>query len=105
MFIHMVDSRVPDDPLSIQDQGLFNKLDNGDDLETGRMVNPETGKVMRYEEIWRDIPVDGEGIVLLESIGNKDKTFVGKIGKWFQGIGTVDNGKIVAARREFDGEW
>jgi hypothetical protein len=100
-----VDSRVPHDPLSVQDEGLFNKLANGDDLETGSMMNPETSQVMAYEEVWRDIPVEGSGAVLLESVGSAEKTFVGRIGKWVQGIGTKA-GNVCAARYEFkDGQW
>jgi hypothetical protein len=104
-FIHTVDARFPADPLSVKDEGLFNKLANGDDLETGSMMNPDTGAVMRYEEIWREIPVEENAVALLESVGQKDKTYVGRIGKWFEGIGTR-NGKINAIRKELkDGEW
>jgi hypothetical protein len=102
-FVHVVDSRVPGDPLSVQDEGLFNKLANGDDLEIGSMMNPDTGVTMAYEEVWRDVPVEGSGVVLLESIGEKDKTFVGRVGKLFQGIGTKD-GKVCAARYQLYGD-
>jgi hypothetical protein len=91
------------DPLSVQDEGLFSKLANGDDLETGSMMNPNTGVIMAYEEVWRDVPVEGSGMVLLESIGEKDKTFVGRIGKLLQGIGTKD-GEVCAARYELSGD-
>jgi len=96
---------VPLEPLSVLDEGLFKKLDNGDELETGEMINPDTGGLMPYEEVWRTVPVEGAGIVLLESLGEGDKTFVGRIGKWFQGIGTRD-GVVSAMRQEFvDGKW
>ena len=104
-FIHIIDSRVPEDPLSVQVEGLFNKLPNGDDLETGTMMNPNTGQMMAYEEIWRTIPVTGKGFVLLESIGAKNKTFIGQIGNYFQGIGLIA-GKLNAKRCEFkNGNW
>jgi len=104
-FIHVVDSRVPLDPLSVHDEGIFNKLENGDELETGMMMNSEIGKIMAYEEVWRPLSVEGKGLVLLESSGTRDKTFVGRIGKWFQGIGTKD-GAISAVRMEYvDRKW
>lgn len=104
-FVHVVDSRVPEDPLSVQDEGLFNKLGNGDYLETGAMMNPATGQIMAYEEIWRSLPCATDNVVLLESSGDKDKTFLGRIGKWFQGIGTMD-GQLSAVRGEYiQGTW
>src|SRR5579862_8341179 len=104
-FVHIVDSRVPLDPLSVKDEGLFNKQENGDDLETGSMRNPDTGLIMKYEEVWRTIPITADKIVLLESCGVTDKAFIGRIGKWFQGIGTME-GHVNAVRGEYvDGKW
>jgi len=82
-------------------------LDNGDCLETGTMFNPDTGKEMAYEELWRILPIEGgKEVVLLESVGSHDKTFLGRIGKWFQGIGTTEGGKVHARRSELvNGEW
>jgi Protein HRI1 len=69
------------------------------------MMNPDIGSVMAYEEIWREIPVEGNTVALLESVDEKDKTYVGRIGKCFQGIGTTD-GKINAVRKVLkEGEW
>jgi len=106
-FIHLVDSRVPHDPLSVKDEGLFTKLPNGDDLETGTMLNPSTGHEMSYEEIWRTLPVTTDKMTLLESSGDRDKTFLGRIGRWFQGIGVTDfDREVHAVRGEFiDGGW
>lgn len=109
-FIHTVDSRVPEDPSSVHDEGIFRRLDNGDDLEIGNMLNPETGKIMLYEEIWRTIPVKGKGYVCLESTGKKDKTFLGRIGYHFQGIGIKEEAgsvrEVNAKRCEFNnGNW
>jgi hypothetical protein len=104
-FIHLVDSRNPLDPKSVKDEGLFKKLDNGDELETGTMMNHNTGRLMNYEEIWQRLPstIAADKVVLLESCGDKDKTFLGRIGKWFQGIGTTD-GKVNAVRAELVNE-
>ena len=104
-FIHTVDSRVPDNPSSVKDEGFFHKLANGDDLETGTMMNPDKGRIMAYEEIWRNTPVN-EKFILLESVGTENKTFVGIIGKYYQGIGTSKEGKVNAKRCEFNnGNW
>ena len=59
---------------------------------------------MAYEEIWRNKPVNGN-FVLLESVAAENKTFVGIIGEYYQGIGTM-GGKVNAKRCEFkDGRW
>ena len=91
----------------MKDEGIFNMLDNGDCLETGTMLNPDTGREMAYEELWRILPIEGgKEVVLLESVGADDKTFLGRIGKWFQGIGTSEGGKVHARRSELvDGQW
>lgn len=72
-------------------------MENGDELETGEMVNPETGLPSAYVEIWRNLPASSGGFVLLESKGETNKTFLGRIGNVFQGIGYV-NGSIHARR-------
>jgi len=71
------------------------------------MLNPDTGTEMAYEELWRILPIQGgKEVVLLESIGLHDKTFLGRIGKWFQGIGTTEGGKVQAKRSELvNGRW
>ncbi|KAH9477032.1 hypothetical protein JR316_0010948 [Psilocybe cubensis] len=60
-FKHHIDSRTLD-PLSVVDIGKNSTLPNGQTLECGEMVNPDTGKMTRYEEIWEDLalPVDSD---------------------------------------------
>ena len=72
-------------------------MENGDELETGEMLNPDTGRYSSYEEVWRTLPTSGSGFVLLESKGERNKIFLGRIGDVFQGIGYV-NGLIHARR-------
>jgi len=68
-------------------------------------MNPDTGKVMAYEEVWRDIPGSGTGYILLESVGENNKTYIGRVGNYFQGIGTQGS-RVCAKRAEFkDGNW
>jgi hypothetical protein len=81
-------------------------LENGDSLETGTMLNTDTGKLMAYEELWRILPVEGGEVVLLESVGQENKTFLGMIGRWFQGIGTTEGNVVHAKRSELvNGRW
>lgn len=80
-------------------------LDTGDCLEIGTMLNPDTGTDMAYEELWRILPIEGEEVVLIESVGPRNKMFLGRIGKWFQGIGTME-GEVHAKRSELvNGQW
>lgn len=73
-------------------------------METGTMMNPDTGRIMAYEEIWRNTPGNGN-FVLLESVPAENKTFVGIIGEYYQGIGTME-GRVNAKRCEFkNGSW
>ncbi|KAF8176292.1 hypothetical protein BJ912DRAFT_930747 [Pholiota molesta] len=55
-FEHHIDSRTLD-PLSVTDIGTNTVLDSGDTLETGEMVNPDTGLMTPYEEIWHEHPL------------------------------------------------
>lgn len=56
-FTHPLDSHyVAGEEEGEPDIGEFTKLPNGDDLETGVMAAPHMGgKVMPYEEIWREL--------------------------------------------------
>ncbi|KZT26113.1 hypothetical protein NEOLEDRAFT_1047798, partial [Neolentinus lepideus HHB14362 ss-1] len=51
---HRIDSRA----FRGVDAGVSTALDNGDTLEVGEMVNPATGMVEGYEEVWRAVPVE-----------------------------------------------
>ncbi|KAJ7153589.1 hypothetical protein C8R43DRAFT_1002674 [Mycena crocata] len=52
-FTHHIDSRTLD-PLAVVDVGRNTPLPDGTILEAGEMVNPETGALTGYEEVWRD---------------------------------------------------
>ncbi|KAI1153043.1 hypothetical protein F4825DRAFT_282474 [Nemania diffusa] len=56
---HVVDSRTRVSEIAVDEGDMFPQ-DDGRTLETGRMVNPATGKLTDYEEIWSDPePEDG----------------------------------------------
>lgn len=58
---HWVDSRHADAE-AVSDAGDMFALQDGRTLEMGSMVNPETGELGKYEEIWRDVEVVGTGV-------------------------------------------
>jgi hypothetical protein len=96
-WIKLIDSLGPSDP----DEGSFTTLPNGDDLETGSMPHPDTGKVTEYEEVWRNLK-PREGVAwawILQSVDGK--TFLGRIGGGYMAL-RQGEGKAFGARRE---EW
>ncbi|KAF7326933.1 Sodium nucleoside protein [Mycena venus] len=56
-FTHHIDSRTLA-PLDVLDIGTNTPLQNGTTLEAGEMVNPATGILTPYQEIWRDEECD-----------------------------------------------
>jgi hypothetical protein len=50
-------------PSEILDEGISTVLPNGDTLETGSMINPATGRITPFEEVWTDEEV-AEGILI-----------------------------------------
>ncbi|EFX05853.1 hypothetical protein CMQ_3922 [Grosmannia clavigera kw1407] len=51
---HWVDSRT-ENAASVTDEGDCEELPDGNYLEKGEMVNPATGKMAPYEEVWIDV--------------------------------------------------
>lgn len=89
---------------------MFPQPDGVHTLEVGQMVNPETGKLTRYEESWVDLKVavtevGGEGkrwsVVLgLEDEVNGVKGMVVRVGQWCQGI-IKARGEVAVERWEW----
>ncbi|EIN11197.1 hypothetical protein PUNSTDRAFT_25082, partial [Punctularia strigosozonata HHB-11173 SS5] len=61
-WIHLIDSRGADweGEDGREDSGIFETLPNGDDLERGEMLDPASGKIRPYEEVWRDDPLPSD---------------------------------------------
>ncbi|GAA6007917.1 hypothetical protein JCM10207_004923 [Rhodosporidiobolus poonsookiae] len=103
-------SSNPADPPSA-DEGSFEPLPNGDVLETGEMLNLDTGTVQPYEEVWRRLPfVHDHGaavrIVVLERADETSRAYVGRVGDWE--VGLVDSKEgfgAVRRERRSDGTW
>ncbi|KAI8634704.1 hypothetical protein F5Y19DRAFT_121719 [Xylariaceae sp. FL1651] len=119
---HFVDSRTRE-PKAVVDEGDVFSQDHERTLETGCMVNPATGKLTNYEEIWTDIEAKGdpEGARSLEDpsplvkarcvvleLRRDDKDERGMViclGRYCQGVVRVGD-KFAAARSEWEkGHW
>lgn len=117
---HVVDSRHPEairdgaQP-EIADVGHCQLLPNGDELETGAMLNPASGHVEPYEEVWRDEQVaPGSRVtVLVYSRGLPDKPSVVdntcrgvyiQIGTLAQGVAQTSSG-VIACRWQLHDSW
>ncbi|KAF3903548.1 hypothetical protein AA313_de0201969 [Arthrobotrys entomopaga] len=100
-----------------KDEGILRPHpDHPDDpevwLETGSMVNPETGVVTEYEEVWRDRePRGGSEVVFWEygddETGPESRGFLAVIGEYALGVGRVDGVFWTwrAVREGEAGEW
>ncbi|KAH0542852.1 hypothetical protein FGG08_002807 [Glutinoglossum americanum] len=88
---HEVDSRS-DNP--DKDEGDLIPQRDGSILEIGRMVNPSTGEMTDYEEVWEDLEVEVTGgdthrICIVVGTVDDVRGIRGKIvrvGQWCQGI-------------------
>jgi hypothetical protein len=83
---HWVDSKTPNAE-EVKDEGDMIKLENGDEVERGQMVNPRTGKTEKYEESWVDIKPLGEKVGwVVKAEGQGARGMVVRIGGFAQGI-------------------
>ncbi|GAA5939406.1 hypothetical protein JCM3775_001701 [Rhodotorula graminis] len=121
-FTALLDSRRPssssspspdNEDDSAPDEGSFEPLSNGDVLERGFMLRPETGLVAPYEEVWRRLAVKPDArVVFLELVaspgGRSERAYVGRVGEWELGLVDGGEGGFGAVRRERrrdDGRW
>lgn len=95
------------DAESVIDQGVMISQPDGSTLEKGKMVNPATGAMQDYEEVWRDVDAAetaaGEGVrwfvLSLDESGGEipTKGRVVRIGQYCEGI--LRAGNDVAVER------
>ncbi|KAI1281429.1 hypothetical protein F5Y07DRAFT_296475 [Xylaria sp. FL0933] len=106
---HVVDSRTRA-PEAVVDEGDIFPQDDGRTLETGRMVNPATGQLTDYEEVWSDLEAesipDGEStqqprarcvVLELKDEDREGRGMVVCLGRYCQGV--VRIGPHFAAER------
>ncbi|KAL2132255.1 hypothetical protein VTI74DRAFT_4050 [Chaetomium olivicolor] len=120
---HWIDSRTSNAEEVVDEGDIFECPFSPDlILERGRMVNPETGKMTDYEEVWRSefphrVPMrhahdptpDVECIALQwqgEEVGERDQRavkrgLVVRVGRYCQGL-LRDGDSITAIREEWD---
>lgn len=99
---HWIDSKsdTPD-----PDEGDMTPQDDGTVLEEGTNVNATTGAESKYEELWRDLPVDQIGkkqnrssvVLKIDDTENGVKGMIVKTGSWCQGI--MKNGGNLTVER------
>ncbi|KAI1122915.1 hypothetical protein F5Y10DRAFT_63664 [Nemania abortiva] len=119
---HIVDSRTSAAE-TVVDEGDMFPQDDGRSLETGRMINPATGKMTDYEEMWTDAEVEdipganqgsaesierlkGRCVVLeLRDDEHEERGMAVYLGRYYQGV--VRRGDRFAAERWVweDGNW
>ncbi|KAI9837154.1 MAG: hypothetical protein M1837_003115 [Sclerophora amabilis] len=102
---HWVDSRTPN---PAKDEGDLWPQPSGSILEKGEMINPHTGKLTEYEELWADEEPQATGydcqrvsaVLVMECESNAGapgtRGMVIRVGQWCQGImvggGEAENG-------------
>ncbi|TFK37664.1 hypothetical protein BDQ12DRAFT_151671, partial [Crucibulum laeve] len=71
IFKHVIDSHTPN-ASEVFDQGTNTHLPDGATLEIGEMINPETGKMTPYEEIWEEeeLEEDTRALFIKNAIGS-----------------------------------
>jgi hypothetical protein len=99
---HWIDSRTKDTD-NLADEGDMTTQPDGSTLETGRMLNPDTGRETDYEEVWRDVDPrptgrGGARCVVLRLDGGRDvRGLVVLAGHYCQGF--LRRGDGIAAER------
>ncbi|KAF7797797.1 hypothetical protein EIP86_009002 [Pleurotus ostreatoroseus] len=97
------------------DIGRCEPLPNGDELETGEMRNPDTGRVEPYEEVWREEKVERGSRVVVLQLYDAERRARGvciRVGAWAQGVAASQGALVYARRWKFEkigglsqGEW
>lgn len=102
-FSHWISSRAVD-PSGVSDDGDMYPQPDGTTLEKGAMLNPDTGRITDYDELWDDVePEKGEvAAVLMVDIGAV-KGMVVWIGSFCQAL-VRDEGGVTLERWEKDAE-
>ncbi|KAF8064125.1 hypothetical protein FPV67DRAFT_203492 [Lyophyllum atratum] len=99
-FRHDIDSRTTD---QVEDSGINTNLPDGTTLEEGEMVNPETGKITPFEEIWLDEEEkDAETVLFLKN--DSGTTWQARVGGWEIALGRAKDGVFWAWQAEKLGE-
>lgn len=108
---HWISSRTADVD-GVADEGDNHPQPDGSVLETGRMVNPATGQVGAYEEMWESEEIGGVGeegpvcvVMKMEGEGGRKRGMLVRLGQYCQAVVRV-GGEVVVERWVWeDGGW
>jgi hypothetical protein len=117
---HWVDSRDSSGRNTAKDVGRCHPQPNGDTLELGSMINPETGTETEYEELWGTATIEStdprgpkaKHVVVLQMVekppdngtDSPSKGMAIRVGQFIQGI-VVHNGLVTVERWTYDKGW
>lgn len=107
---HWISSRTADVD-GVADEGDNHPQPDGSVLETGRMVNPATGEVGEYEEVWvsEEIATVGEEggpvcvVMKMEGDGGRKRGMLVRLGGYCQAVVRVGE-EVVVERWVWEGE-
>lgn len=120
---HWVSSRVAWGATPAADEGDMYPQADGRTLELGTMVNPATGVLTPYEEMWRDVAAVATGadkvkycvVITMDDPVHRARGMVVRIGQWCQGLlkigdeTTVERWEYVAGETKegevAEGDW
>lgn len=96
---HWVDNQHPLGA-EVVDEGVCSQQEDGSMLEVGAMVNPDTGAIGDYEEVWDDVkPVGPAGevarCVVLQHETETSRGVVELLGSYLQGVLKNEAGTVV----------
>lgn len=108
---HWISSRTADVD-GVADEGDNHPQPDGSVLETGRMVNPATGEVGDYEEVWESEEIgsvggEGEGpvcvVMKMKGEGGRKRGLLVRLGGYCQAVVRV-GGEVVVERWVWEGD-
>ncbi|KAJ6553966.1 hypothetical protein DFH09DRAFT_1166349 [Mycena vulgaris] len=102
-FTHHLDSRTLT-PLDVVDVGTNTPLPDGTTLEEGEMVNPATGALTAYEEVWRD--EESASALIMRSVASAAlpvSVWRARVGDWQLALGRCRGGEFWAWQAERNG--
>ncbi|KAK5017601.1 hypothetical protein LTR16_002717 [Cryomyces antarcticus] len=123
---HWVDSRTLLDEPPLEDKGDLYQQPDGTTLEVGAMVNPRTGLMTQYQELWEEPLVECTGkdekrLCICLTVDNPSlhtRGVVVRVGQWCEGIIRVGDEvsierwkwvpkgqKIIAEGTTAEGDW
>lgn len=85
------------------DYGSNTELPDGTTLEKGEMLNPATGKITPYEEVWRDETFDIGTALFLRNVSST--SWYARVGGWQLALGRDSVGKFWAFQARLLEDW